>query len=502
MLPSLRFFEMLDGASSPSLHRLQNLSLILLSLLLLPFDSFILMICYLYNLVIQSDVERSRRRIKAQPGFQSRTILVTGISMTKGLALARLFYEAGHEVAGADFEPNGALVCGRYSRSLSTFCTLRKPSSKDGSSPYVGSLLDIILNEKVDLWVSCSGVASAVEDGEAKEIIEARTPCKAIQFNVKTTQMLHEKDSFIEHTLSLGLTVPETHVITSSTAVIQILRDAPHDRKYIMKTIGVNDAVRGDMTLLPKPALEQTAKHIASLPISEDMPWILQQYIKGPEYCTHSLVIRGQMKAFVACPSSELLMHYEALPADSPLSKAMLQFTETFSNHGDGSFTGHLSFDFMVENYDATDADQIVLYPIECNPRAHTAVALFNHSSKMVDTYLSLIDPTTKSDSVGRVVTPLQQHKYYWIGHDLITRVLLPTLHLLFLRMSLSALLVGYREFISHVLFWRDGTFEVWDPLPWWWLYHVYWPMRFLNCIVSGTKWSRLNVSTTKIFEC
>lgn len=489
---------MLDGTSSPSLHRLQNLTLILLSLLCLPLDSLVLLVCYAFNLVIQSGVDRTRSRHKAQPGFKPYTILVTGVGMTKGLALIRLFYEAGHTVIGADFEPHGALACGRFSRSLARFYRLSKPTPKGGFSPYIQSLLDIITKEKVDLWVSCSGVASAVEDGEAKEIVEARTACKAVQFDVKMTQILHEKNSFIQHTSSLSLTAPETHMITNPATAMKILRDAPADRKYVTKTIGVVDAVRADMTLLPKSTPQATEKHIARLPISEDIPWILQQYIDGREYCTHALVIKGQVKAFVACPSAELLMHYEALPAQSPLSKAMLKFTETFARHGGESFTGHLSFDFMVENGQAKDVGRVVLYPIECNPRAHTAVALFNRSTDMVDAYLSLVD----YDAKRGIATPVQQYSYYWVGHDLVTRVFLPALDFLLLRTTLSALVSSYRDFVLHILFWRDGTFEIWDPLPWWWLYHVYWPMRFLSCIQTGSKWSRLNVSTTKMFEC
>jgi catechol O-methyltransferase len=52
------------------------------------------------------------------------------------------------------------------------------------------------------------------------------------------------------------------------------------------------------------------------------------------------------------------------------------------------------------------------------------------------------------------------------------------------------------------LLNWKDGTFEVWDPWPAFWLYHVYWPVQFVLAVVQGKKWSRLNVSTTKMFMC
>ncbi|KAG9770940.1 putative O-methyltransferase, partial [Aureobasidium melanogenum] len=478
---------------------------------------------------------KSRSVAHSKHGFHQRTILVTGVGMTKGLVLARLFYEAGHDVIGADFEPFGSasLVCGRVSRSLKKFYRLRNPhntaNQRSGSpdpvpdpGPYIQSLLDIITRENVDLWT------------------------------------LHEKHTFIEYTKSMGLTVPETREVTSRAAVEEILRrNNNNKRKYILKTIGVDDAVRGDMTLLPTSSPEETARHLARLNISPESPWILQQFIRGKEYCTHALVVRGKVMAFVACPSADLLMHYEALPADSPLSQAMLKFTQRFAASaaaaGDTEFTGHLSFDFMVETGDrdggSTDEtaskretpkdepDSITLYPIECNPRAHTAVALFNGTLELVDKYLSVLEDTTSGkppdgedddddnargtprsekngivhqaddnlDDHDHVVTPTRTDKYYWIGHDLVTLLILPTLSFLIAldqSLSLHDLFRAYLSFFRHLFTWRDGTYESWDPLPWWWLYHVYWPARFWTCLRTGTKWSRVNVSTTKVFQC
>ncbi|KAJ9616969.1 hypothetical protein H2200_000689 [Cladophialophora chaetospira] len=492
---------MLDANSSRRAHTLQNAALILLSIAFLPLNTFILVVSFLVAKIIPNNVERSRDHARQEHGFEPRTILVTGVGMTKGLVLARLFYEAGHNVIGADFEPDCSLVCGRVSRSLRRFYRLQKPDTRSGASPYIQSLLEIVSKEKVNLWVSCSGVASAVEDGMAKEVVEARTSCKAVQFDVKTTQLLHEKHSFIKHTKSIGLTVPETHEITSRATVERILCMTRPGRKYIMKTIGVDDSVRADMTLLPKASQIETSKHIARLKISEESPWILQEFVRGSEYCTHSLVVKGQVKAFVACPSAELLMHYKALPFDASLSQAMLNFTKKYASSSGPAFTGHLSFDFMVEKEDALDPNNITLYPIECNPRAHTAVALFNNTTTMVDGYLSALD-VSNGTSETPIARPLKNDKYYWVGHDLVNLIVLPTISFLKLELSYSILLQNYVDFIGLLLTWKDGTYEIWDPLPWWWLYHIYWPMRFLSCVINGKKWSRLNVSTTKMFDC
>ncbi len=496
---------MLTRESSNAAHILQNAALILLSLAFLPLDTFILCCSWLLAPWLPSPSLR-RRHIRSTAGFQSRTVLITGVGMTKGLALARIFFESGHRVVGADFEPNGALVCGRVSRSVDKFYSLTRPSQKHGSAHYVFDLLRIIEKEKVDIWVSCSGVANAVEDGEAKEAVERHTGCKAVQFDVTTTETLHEKHSFITHTHSLGLTVPETHIIIDSGSAQAILltsgSGSATDKKFIMKCVGLDDSSRGDMTLLPRSTPTDTYKHLSRLDISPQNPWILQQYIHGAEYCTHSLVIRGQVVAFVACPSAELLMHYESLPADSVLSKAMLKFTQTFAADGGETFTGHLSFDFLVEDATQQDPSKIVLYPIECNPRAHTAVALFNGTPGLVDAYLSLLAPTSPLDHKPVLVVPKSRAKYYWIGHDLVTLVLLRILNLLTGSGTLIACIDGIQELADYILFWKDGTYELWDPLPWWWLYHVYWPVQFFNSIVRGRKWSRINVSTTKMFAC
>ncbi|MCJ1411445.1 hypothetical protein MMC19_005534 [Ptychographa xylographoides] len=497
---------MLNGHSPWQLHLAQNILLIFISLLFLPLDTFVLFISYAVDTLIPQ--QPFRRRLGREPGFQPKIILVTGVGMSKGLALARMFYEAGHTVIGADFEPYGIPVSGRFSKVLLKFYPLTKPNSKDGSVYYIQDLLTIVTREKVSLWVSCSGVASAVEDGQAKEIIEKRSNCKAIQFDVVTTATLHEKNTFIKRTAELGLPTPETHDVTTRTAVHHVLHKGPK-KQYIMKSVGVDDAMRADMTILPRRTVSETYNHISRIPISREKPWILQQYIKGEEYCTHALVVDGHVKAFVACPSLELLMHYEALPKTSALSQAMLRFTQEFAKRSGPGLTGHLSFDFMVEEIPTEKGLHRSLYPIECNPRAHTAVVLFNSMGKELSaSYMAALAHESNGNGHARngdspkVVTPENPAKYYWIGHDLVTLVLYPVLQLVLMKGSISALLSGCYTFLEHLVSWKDGTFEIWDPLPWWWLYHIYWPGQFLACILQGRRWSRINVSTTKMFLC
>ncbi|KAI3400642.1 hypothetical protein diail_2354 [Diaporthe ilicicola] len=476
-----------------------------------------------------------RTQCRAKSTFRQRTVLVTGVGMTKGLTLARAFWLCGHRVVAADFDVGACAAwtpwkAGRwtYSMAFDTVYSLRRPVVRDGMSErekeevrtaYTRDICRIVEDESVDLWVSCSGVASAVEDAMVKEALDKTTlrngrKCACIQFDVPTTSTLHEKSTFIQHTKALKLTVPETYDVSSHARILDALASAAEEnpgRKFILKPVGMDDANRGNMTLLPLRTARETEAFVRRLPVSKARPWILQQFIGGGrEYCTHALVVGGAVKVFAACPSSELLMHYRALRPGDPLAAEMLRFTCTFAAAAGAGFTGHLSFDFMAED---DDAGRTRLYAIECNPRAHTAVALFARPGEqmrgMVEAYVSAMDGPLKSlrdnsnSAFGLVWPPADAMPRYWIGHDLVALGLLPLLSLLRWQPRSGGLLVdGWGQLLQHVLCWKDGTFELWDPWPFVALYHHYWPRAILAAWWKGERWSRLNVSTTKMFIC
>jgi catechol O-methyltransferase len=201
-------------------------------------------------------------------------------------------------------------------------------------------------------------------------------------------------------------------------------------------------------------------------------------------------------------------MHYDALPADSPLSKAMLEFTIRQAEAGGDDFTGHLSFDFLTEKEDeeAIQSEvekEVTIYPIECNPRVHTATLLFNETPEIVDEYLSVLSESqTQKPLSTPPLSPTNPQRYYWASQDLVELVICP-LYLTLFRGTM-ALLDFHRSihtFAHHLLYWKDGTFEAWDPLPWLWMMHVYWPTQFAWYMATGSVWTKLNVSTGKAFQ-
>ena len=654
---------MLTASSPIYQHIAQNLALIAVSLFFLPLSTLMLLFCYslrpflilrqlphALNGFLPQLLEHPRRILplltaqqseaSTTPPSSKRTVLITGMSMNKALSLSRAFHADGHVVIGADTSP---LAFGRVSNTIKHFHVLPDPASS-GPASYISSLIHIILKEDIDFWVSCSGVSDEVIDGQARDIILRKTSCKCVQFSSALTEHLHEKDRFVKLCKQLGLAaaVPETYAVQSRDSVHKVLHASQSPTKpsfsssppppssptlpsssslkqlhqsrrqkkhYILKSTGVNDSTRSDMTLLPRRTPSQTYDHVAALRISKNEPYILQQFVQGKEYCTHSLVVRGEIKAFVACPSSDMLMHYIPISSDDPIRRAMLAFTKHFAarlqdqmvqegENGEGKgtedLTGHLSFDFLVSTTSLPDGFSISynIKCIECNPRPHTAVALFRgREQELARAYLSTLgtpkssahhgpqhtapyhlpklsdyqsegvvenghvvdsttnpspssftNPSSSDDDLNDssdppsddgIITPLPSSSpVYWISHDLITLFLLPLLALLSTPLrpdptTLSNLRSSTFTLLYHVLFWQEGALDISDPLPWWWGNHIFWPLKLGSCVAQLVrdglpswlpreareqrqegpkkgkgKWSRLNVSTGKVFGC
>ena len=96
-------------------------------------------------------------------------------------------------------------------------------------------------------------------------------------------------------------------------------------------------------------------------------------------------------------------MHYGALASSSELHKAMLVFTRVFAAAEGEHFTNHLSFDLMIGDSQVDEAhilretEKPIFYPIERNPRAHTAIVLLDGTSDFADGYMDVMS-TARDD--------------------------------------------------------------------------------------------------------
>ena len=503
-------------------HVFKNVALIGLSLFFLPLDTFVVAACLALN-AARSLVFPLRPPLRYDG--RRKTVLVSSLAMGKGLCLARVFHLAGHRVVGVDFDTAHfahARVpsAGRFSRAVDRHYAVTTPVDAGSRARYADEMLALVEAEGADLWVCVSGVASTVEDALLKARIEKQTKCRVFQPAPETCEALHDKGEFIRAAERAGLKTPVTVLVESRAAVLRVL-DAHPALSFIAKCVELDDVSRADMTRLPQPTRAATEAFVGGLDISPAKRWVVQQFVHGSEYCTHAVVVRGRVKAFVACASSEMLMHYEALPAEAPVSRAMLAFTRRLLRTLEGgSLTGQLSFDFLVDLHEAfaKDARDIDALPIECNPRTHTAVVLLAAQPQaLADAYLALLDqpeprhkkkggpPPADDTEIASVLRPntdgASKTRVHWLGHDVVTEAAMPLWDTLWRRSSVRACVKSLFWFVVRAVGWKDATLEMWDPVPWWFLYHVYYPYMFATSLVTGKRWSRVNVSTTRVFE-
>jgi predicted O-methyltransferase YrrM len=236
---------------------------------------------------------------------QPKTILIAGGRMTKALQLARSFHAAGHRAILIDTEKfwhSG----NQYSNTVAAFYTVPNPATD--LQGYIDRLQAIAHREKVDLFIPVAIFTVLYYDGMTKHPLADY--CEVCHFDAETIHMLDDKFTFAEQARSLDLTIPKTYRITSPAQVLNF--DFSNEkRQYVLKSIPYDAKHRLDLTKLLCETPEATAAFVNHLPISEAKPWILQEFIPGQEYCTHSTVRDGRSTLYCCCQSSAFQVNYQ-----------------------------------------------------------------------------------------------------------------------------------------------------------------------------------------------
>jgi predicted ATP-grasp superfamily ATP-dependent carboligase len=434
---------------------LQNLGTLLLLLLFLPINAALVLISLFLSAV--------SRPFQLPPHVTENTknILISGGKMTKALQLARSFHAAGHKVVL--IETHKYWLSGhQFSRAVSGFYTV--PAPQYDLEVYTQALLDIIKKENIDVYIPVTSPVGSYYDSLAKPALSEY--CEVFHFDTDITQMLDDKFDFSEKARSLGLSVPKSFKITHPDQVINF-DFSQETRKYIIKSIPYNSVCRLNLTKLPCKTPEETAAFVRSLPISEETPWIMQEFIPGKEFCTHSTVRDGELKLHCCCESSAFQVNYENV--ENP---EIMEWVRKFVK--ELGITGQVSFDFIQ----AEDG----VYAIECNPRTHSAITTFYNHPKVADAYIS-------KNFANETIQPLVNSKpTYWTYHEIwrLTGI-----------RSFSQLTTWIRNF------WRgtDAIYKFNDPLPFLMVHHWQIVILLLKNLQQLKGWIRIDFNIGKLVE-
>jgi predicted ATP-grasp superfamily ATP-dependent carboligase len=391
-----------------------------------------------------------------------QTILISGGKMTKALQLARSFYIAGHRVILIESHKYW-LTGHRYSGAVDRFYTVPDPRSPE----YSQALLEIVKQEGVDIYVPvCSPVASYY-DAEVQIVLAPY--CAVMHVDVQTLQRLDDKYEFAIDAQALGLRVPKSYRITHPQQVIDF--DFSNERRrYIIKSIPYDSVRRLDLTKLPCATPAETAEFVRSLPISESTPWVMQEFIPGQEYCTHSTVRDGRIRLHCCCASSAFQVNYAQLDR-AEIEDWISKFVSSLD------LTGQVSFDFIQADDDGE------VYAIECNPRTHSAITLFYNHPDVAQAYLA-------AEPLDLPVKPLATSRpTYWIYHEIWR--LMTHLH--------SPKLTWER--LQTIARGKDAIFDWDDPLPFLLVHHWQIPLLLLGNLRHPKPWLRIDFNIGKLVE-
>jgi predicted ATP-grasp superfamily ATP-dependent carboligase len=435
--------------------RLKTIATLILLLLALPFNLTLTTIALIYAILTRSFRSKS-------VATASKTILISGGKMTKALQLARSFKQAGHRVILVEAHKYW-LTGHRYSWAIDQFETVPNPQSPD----YPQAILDIVKREDVDVYVPvCSPVASYY-DAEIQTLLSPY--CTVMHVDVETLKKLDDKYTFATLAESFGLRVPKSYLITDAQQVVDFDFTGAK-RQYIIKSIPYDSVRRLDLTKLPCSTIAETAAFVNTLPISKQTPWIMQEYIAGQEYCTHSTVRDGHLQLHCCCESSAFQVNYQHL--DRPdIEQWIREFSKPLN------LTGQVSFDFIQADDDGE------VYAIECNPRTHSAITMFYNHPDVARAYL-------EKEPLDLTAQPLTSSRpTYWTYHEvwrLVTHLLSPAETWNRLKIMIQG---------------KDAVFEWDDPLPFLMVHHWQIPLLLLGNLRYPKPWIRIDFNIGKLVE-
>lgn len=282
-----------------------------------------------------------------------KNIIFTGGRSPVTLDLIRLFAKNNYNIYVVESFKNNIAGASKYVKK-----NIILPSPAIETELFIQNLIDTIIEYKIDLIIpTCEEVFYLAK---YKDRIEKY--CKLFTSNIEILDELHSKYKFIQMLEKLDIKAPESKRLFNIEEVKKELRLKD---KFVLKPEYSRFA---SLVLIN----DKSPKKINKIKISEDYPWVFQEYIKGKAYCSYSIAQDGKLLAHsvyssIYCAGQGATIHFEPFE-----SEEILKIVEKIVK--ELNYTGQISFDFIRSD------ENNVYYPIECNPRATSGIYLFSES--------------------------------------------------------------------------------------------------------------------------
>ena len=302
-------------------------------------------------------------------------VLFTGGRSPATLALLRLFAQAGHHCEVAEsLQPNLA--------GASRYCSARHHIAppRQQTERFVSELQQIIQAQRIDLLIPTCEESFYVS--RYRRELES-SGCQVFCATIDVLTNLHSKYQFNQLIRALGLPAPATECISNSQQLEARLTEwGP----FVLKP----EFSRFASQVLINQPLEEVRARVKP---SAEQPWVLQEFLDGPQFCSYSVALNGRLQAHGVYPTTYAMGSGATIYFESIDAPAIERMVTTLVRSLD--YTGQISFDFIFANQH--------FYPIECNPRTTTGTFLFGPNDRLDRAFLSdgpLIRPRTARPQV------------------------------------------------------------------------------------------------------
>ena len=284
--------------------------------------------------------------------MNTKNFLVTGGRSPVALHVSRMLVEDGHTVYMAESDP---YHLSKTSKVVTKNFVVPKPN--ENHNAYIQALIDICRKHSINVIIpTCEELFHLAKGKEAFEQHHISVFCD----DLEKLRLLHNKFTFNRYLKKQGYIQPETMEFTSLDSLKSFLTRST-EKKFVLKAVYSRFA-SGVYFINPH-------QELPTIHISEDNPWILQEYVKGNQYCSYSIAIEGKLVAHTCYPT----IYTAGLGANVFFKHVNEPKVEQFVERlvRELNFTGQIAFDFIKDVHED-------FYPIECNPRATSGLHLFD----------------------------------------------------------------------------------------------------------------------------
>jgi glutathione synthase/RimK-type ligase-like ATP-grasp enzyme len=307
-----------------------------------------------------------------------KTILLTGGRAAASLHLARLLKSWYCKVIVAEtFEDNLTAASKYVDRSFIIPSPLKSPDH------FEKTLKKILVTQKVDWLIpTCEETFHIALHAKALEGY-AKLFCP----NINTLDLLHNKYSFNQLLGELNLPQLPSSPIYKTEEIGKSLQQLP---AFVLKPIYSRFA---DQVILNDAAYRIPSKLWEELNISEERPWMAQQFVEGTQLASFSILHEGKLSAHAVYPLYGRVKDGAATYFESTPNPEIEQFVRKIAAHLEIK-NGFLSFDFIHSKIDGK------YYAIECNPRLTSGIHLFQPMERIFDYSLGTTHPKANSQQM------------------------------------------------------------------------------------------------------